>query len=85
VIHGTASDDGAPSMVALAAELQNVQEQGVGSGVGRAVAGQTGKLMKGRAETQRGPAEPAESATAMVFGSGNIAQVYFGSSAKLTL
>jgi hypothetical protein len=52
----------------------------VGSGVGRAVASQTGKLLKGRAETQRGPAEPAkpvESATAMVFGSGNIAQVYF--------
>jgi hypothetical protein len=80
VVHGTASDDGAPSMVALAAELQNVQEQGVGGGVGRAVAGQTGRLMKGRAESQRGPAEPAEpaeSATAMVFGSGNIAQVYF--------
>ena len=80
VVHGTASDDGAPSMVALAAELKNVQEQGVGGGVGRAVAGQTEKLLKGGAERQRGDAEPtkpAESATAMVFGSGNIAQVYF--------
>jgi len=80
VFHGTASDDGAPSMVALAAELKNVQEQGVGSGVGRAVAGQTEKLLKGGAQRQRGGAEatqPAESATAMVFGSGNIAQVYF--------
>ena len=77
VVHGTASDDGAPSMVALAAELKNVQEQGVGSGVGRAVAGQTEKLLEGGAERQRGPAEPAESATARVFGSGNIAQVYF--------
>jgi uncharacterized membrane protein YvlD (DUF360 family) len=80
VVHGTTSDDGAPSMVALAAELQNAQEQGVGSGVGRAVAGQAGKLFRGGAERQRGPAEPtkpAEPATAMVFGSGNIAQVYF--------
>jgi hypothetical protein len=77
VAHSTGGDDGTLSMVAMAGELQNVQQQGVGGTVGTAVVKRTEKALdRGVAEQAQAAAE-AEAAQVTVCGSGNIAQVYF--------
>ena len=75
-VRSSGGDDGKPSMVAMAAELENVQEQGVSRNVGRAVAGQTEKLLKQGAERST-PVKPAESAAVTLCGCGNLNHVYF--------
>ena len=69
-------DTGVPSLSAVGAELQNVQQQGVGSGMGQAVAKQGQKLLDQGVQEREGEiaAEPAQ---VTAFGSGNLAQVYF--------
>lgn len=77
VMHTSGGDDGTPSMLAMSAELENVQEQGMSGGVGRAVVGQTQKLLKQGVEVREISEDMLEPATVTVCGSGNIAQVYF--------
>lgn len=77
VIHTSGGDDGTPSMVAMSAELDNIQEQGVSGSVGNVVVGQTQKLLKQGVEVREVTEEMLEPATVTVCGSGNIAQVYF--------
>jgi uncharacterized membrane protein YvlD (DUF360 family) len=80
--HGTqvaqslGGDDGTISVVAMAAELENVQEQGVGGKGGRAVVGRAQRLLQQGAQ-RRAPAEIDPEAAVTVCGSGNLAQVYF--------
>jgi uncharacterized membrane protein YvlD (DUF360 family) len=88
VVRGVGSDDGTPSMIALAAELQNVQEQGVGGQAGRAVADGTGNLLKQGVQARQSPSETLDedaAATVQVCTSGNIANVYFPFPGKLAL
>ena len=77
VIHTSGGDDGTPSMLAMSAELDNVQEQGMTGNVGKAVVGQTQKLLKQGVEVREITEDMIEPATVTVCGSGNIAQVYF--------
>ncbi len=80
--HGTrvaqtiGGDDGTISVVAMAAELENVQDQQVSGNVGRAVVGRAQRLLQQGAE-RRAPAEIDPEAAVTVCGSGNLAQVYF--------
>ena len=70
-------DDGTPSMGAMAAELENVQEEGVGGKIGNTMTrGAAGLLNKGAniRDTDMIATEPAN---ITVCGSGNLAQVYF--------
>jgi hypothetical protein len=69
-------DDGTISVIAMAAELENVQEQGMGGNVGRAVVGRAQKYLQQGAEG-RAPVEIGPTAEVTVCGSGNLAQVYF--------
>lgn len=77
VLHTSGGDDGTPSMLAMSAELENVQQQGMSGGVGKAVVGQTQKLFKQGVEVREESEDMLEPATVTVCGSGNIAQVYF--------
>ncbi len=77
VIHTSGGDDGTPSMVAMSAELDNVQEQGVSGGMGNVVVDQTQKLLKQGVEVREVSEDMLEPATVTVCGSGNVAQVYF--------
>ncbi|MGD8596983.1 MAG: alkaline phosphatase family protein [Anaerolineae bacterium] len=77
VAQSSGGDDGTISVVAMAAELENVQEQGVGGSVGRAVMGRAQKLLQQGAERRTMPAELSDPAHVTVCGSGNLAQVYF--------
>jgi uncharacterized membrane protein YvlD (DUF360 family) len=80
--HGTSikqtfgGDDGTISVIAMAAELENIQEQGMGGNVGRVVVGRAQKLLQQGAE-KRATVEVGPSAEVTVCGSGNLAQVYF--------
>ena len=76
VVHTSGGDDGTISVVALAAELENMQEQGMGGRTGRAVMGQTQRLLQQGSE-QSVPGDPDHPANVTVCGSGNLAQVYF--------
>ncbi len=76
VAQSLGGDDGTISVVAMAAELENVQEQGVGGNAGRAVVGRAQRLLQQGAE-RRAPAEIDPEAAVTVCGSGNLAQVYF--------
>ena len=70
-------DDGTPSMGAMAAELENVQEAGVSGKIGNTMTrGAAGLLNKGANIRDTGMAA-AEPANITVCGSGNLAQVYF--------
>ena len=89
--HGTlvaqniGGDDGSIPVAAMAAELENVQEQRVGGNVSRAVVGQAQRLLQKGAD-RRAPAELDVEAQVTVCGSGNLAQVYFDLySHKITL
>ena len=80
--HGTqvaqslGGDDGTISVAAMAGELENVQQQGVGGNAGRAVVGRAQQLLEKGAE-RRAPVEIDLGAAVTVCGSGNLAQVYF--------
>jgi uncharacterized membrane protein YvlD (DUF360 family) len=76
VAQSLGGDDGTISVVAMAAELENVQEQGVGGNAGRAVVGRAQQLLQKGAE-RRAPVEIDPDAAVTVCGSGNLAQVYF--------
>jgi len=70
-------DDGTPSMGAMAAELENVQEQGVAGRAGNAVTRQTANLLNRGANIRTAEMDAAQPANVTVCGSGNLAQVYF--------
>jgi hypothetical protein len=70
-------DDGTPSMGAMAAELENVQEQGVAGRAGGAVTRGTANLLNKGANIRTDEMDAAEPANVTVCGSGNLAQVYF--------
>lgn len=70
-------DDGTPSMGAMAAELENVQEQGVASGVGKSMTRGAANLLNRGANIRTEEMDVVEPANVTVCGSGNLAQVYF--------
>jgi len=80
--HGTGvaqsigGDDGTISVVAMAAELENVKDQQVSGNVGRSVAGGAQRLLE-QGAARRAPVEIDPAAKVTVCGSGNLAQVYF--------
>lgn len=76
VAHSVGGDDGMISVAAMAGELHNIQEQGVGGHVGRAVVRQARRAVD-RSIEQHQPAPFAQPAQVTVCGSGNLAQVYF--------
>lgn len=76
VVHSAGGDDGTISVIAMAAELENVQEQRTGGRTGRAVAKRAGQLLQHGAQG-RAPELPDQPANVTVCGSGNLAQVYF--------
>lgn len=80
VAQTTGGDDGSLSVQSVAAELGNVQSQGMGGRVGQA----TARQMQRAAETATAARRPAEApeivagtADVTFCGSGNLAQVYF--------
>jgi uncharacterized membrane protein YvlD (DUF360 family) len=78
VAQSAGGDDGVMSVTALSAELDNVQQQGVGGAVGKAVVKQTQKLAERGADEQRAAEEGnVKTANVVAYGSGNMAQVYF--------
>ena len=81
--HGTTvgqtsgGDDGTLSLAAMAGELQNVQEQGVGGSAGRAMVKQAGKYADRATEAQQAANELTTPTSITVCGSGNLGQIYF--------
>jgi uncharacterized membrane protein YvlD (DUF360 family) len=76
VAQSLGGDDGTIAVVAMAGELENVQEQQVSGGLGQAVVGRVQRLLQ-RGADQRAPGEIDAGAAVTVCGSGNLAQVYF--------
>jgi uncharacterized membrane protein YvlD (DUF360 family) len=70
-------DDGTPSMGAMAIELENVQQQGVGGRVGNTVTRGAVNLLNKGATIRSAEMDALEPANVTVCGSGNLAQVYF--------
>jgi uncharacterized membrane protein YvlD (DUF360 family) len=70
-------DDGTPSMGAMAAELENVQEQGVGGRLGNSMTKRAAGLLNKGANIRYSEMNALEPASVTVCGSGNLAQVYF--------
>jgi uncharacterized membrane protein YvlD (DUF360 family) len=86
VMISAGGDDGTLAVKAMAAEIENIQEQGVGGRVGKRVVRQTNRVLA--KSTARQDAEDARLAApgVIVCGSGNLAQVYFDlAPRKLTL
>lgn len=77
VSQSTGGDDGMLSVTAMAGELDNIQQQGVGGRTGRAVVSQAQVLAQRGMAEQGGAAESAVPTTVTAYGSGNLAQVYF--------
>lgn len=78
VASSSGGDEGSVSVGAMGDELGNIQEQGVGGSVGRAVVGRTQDAVTRGMEEQAAADEAAvAAANVTVCGSGNIAQVYF--------
>ncbi len=76
VSHTSGGDDGMIAVAAMAGELDNIQQQGVGGNIGNAVVKQARKASSRSIEIQI-PEEPIGPTQVTVCGSGNIAQVYF--------
>lgn len=72
----TGGDDGSIGLTAVAGELDNIQQQGVGGRVGGAIIKGGQAALQADAET-RGNAQTAVPANVTVCGSGNLGQVYF--------
>ena len=70
-------DDGTPAMGAMAVELENMQEQGVGGRVGNSVTRGAANLLNKGANIRSVEMDSVEPANVTVCGSGNLAQVYF--------
>ena len=78
VAQSIGGDTGVTSLTAVSGELKNVQEQGTGNQVGRAVAKQGQKWMDDSVKQQEEElAVAAKQAQVTAYGSGNLAQVYF--------
>jgi uncharacterized membrane protein YvlD (DUF360 family) len=77
VHQSSGGDDGTMGMRAMSSELANVQEQGVGGNMGKAVVKRTERAFNDAADRQM-TVEGAshETASLVVCGSGNLAQVY---------
>jgi len=79
-------DDGTPSMGAMAAELENVQEQGVGGKIGGSMTKGAASLLNKGANIRENERQVSGPVNVTVCGSGNLAQVYFDLySRKITL
>lgn len=76
ISHTSGGDDGTIAVAAMSGELSNIQAQGVGGNVGRAVARQARRAADRSIEAQYEPL-PAQPAQVIVCGSGNLAHVYF--------
>lgn len=70
-------DDGTPSIGAMAAELENVQGQGVGGKLGNSMTKGASSLLNKGANIRYTEMNAVEPANVTVCGSGNLAQVYF--------
>ncbi len=70
-------DDGTPSMGAMAAELENVQEAGVGGKIGNSMTKGAASLLNKGANIRESDRIITEPVNITVCGSGNLAQVYF--------
>ncbi len=77
VVQTSGGDEGVLSVTAMAAELQNVTDQGKGSNASRAVVKRTGRFLSDSADRRQTADLPDRSAQVTVCGSGNLAQVYF--------
>ena len=75
VVQTSGGDEGSLSVGAMAAELENVQNQGKGGVVGGTMLKQTRGFLEKQSATDAD--EPTSAANVTVCGSGNIAQVYF--------
>jgi uncharacterized membrane protein YvlD (DUF360 family) len=77
VTHTSGGDDGLVSVMAVAAELGNVQAAGVGGRLGQRAAQEMQRAAEGMTDSY-GTAATLETTTDVTFcGSGNLAQVYF--------
>ena len=70
-------DDGTPAMGAMANELENTQEQGVGGTIGNTMTKGAANLLNKGANIRYTEVNAIEPANVTVCGSGNLAQVYF--------
>jgi uncharacterized membrane protein YvlD (DUF360 family) len=70
-------DDGTPSMGAMAVELQNANESGVGGTISNTITKGAANLLSKGASTSEPVMAPSEPVNVTVCGSGNLAQVYF--------
>jgi uncharacterized membrane protein YvlD (DUF360 family) len=78
-------DDGTIGLAAVSGELQNMAEQGVAGGVGTSVARSGQRALEGPADAQDGAPQAGDGTAppaVTVFGSGNLAPVYFHFSDK---
>jgi len=78
VVQAVGGDTGVTTLGAASGELENVEQQGVGGGVGRVVSQQGQKyLRKGAERDQSTTSGDGAGAQVTAYGSGNLAQVYF--------
>lgn len=79
VDQSTGGDDGTIALVAVSGELENMSEQGMGGSVGKSVAKRSRKAIEAGVEERQSAATITSSmpAAVTVFGSGNLAPVYF--------
>jgi len=70
-------DDGTPAMGAMAVELENVDEQGVGGRMGSSLTRGAAKMLNKGASIRTEEIDAVQPANVTVCGSGNLAQVYF--------
>jgi uncharacterized membrane protein YvlD (DUF360 family) len=73
----TGGDDGTLQLTSLTGELQNVQEQGVGGGAGKAIVKQASKYADRATTAQLAAGELTTPTQITVCGSGNLGQIYF--------
>ncbi len=73
----TGGDDGTLQLSSMAGELQNVQEQGVGGGAGKAIVKQASKYADRATTAQLAAGELTAPVSITVCGSGNLGQIYF--------
>ncbi|MDO8736822.1 MAG: phage holin family protein, partial [Thermoleophilia bacterium] len=76
VAHTFGGDDGTVAVAAISGELKNIQQQGTGGRAGAAVMNQVRRVTD-RSMKEQAPAELEAMEPVTVYGSGNIAQVYF--------
>lgn len=79
IVQTLGGDDGSISVASTAAELGNVQAQGMGGSIGKATAKQMQKAAEGTAKAKEDAVDAvaAKAADVTFCGSGNLGQVYF--------